>query len=137
MFKLFRALSMASTKIVLTFIVAIFLILLSILFYPQAYLAMSDLANWLANQEWIRNPSDDSRNTAVARILVSETTIFGVVTTLFARVIVELGFLFFGGLWGLMNPKEKTEDKEEAKPDPVLASNVEPEQQVRDFYSEN
>ena len=128
---------MASTKIVLTFIVAIFLILLSILFYPEAYLAMSDLANWLANQEWIRNPSDDSRNTAVARILVSETTIFGVVTTLVARVFVELGFLLFGGLWNLVNPKEKTEDKAEAKPDPALASNVDPEQQVRDFYSEN
>ena len=137
MFKLFRALSMASTKIVLTFIVAIFLILLSILFYPQAYLAMSDLANWLANQEWIRNPSDDSRNTAVARILVSETTIFGVVTTLVARIVVELGFLFFGGLWSLMNPKEEPKDKTEPQSDPKLASNVEPEQQVRDFYREN
>jgi hypothetical protein len=136
MLKLFMALSRASTKIVLTFIVAIFLILLSVLFYPQAYLALSDFANWLANMEWIRNPSDNSQNNAFARLLISETTIFGVVTTLAARIIVELGFLFFGGLWRMVNPKDDAKEHAEAKPDPELASNVEPEQQVRDFYRE-
>lgn len=101
-----KALSMASTKIILTFIVAIFLIIMSILFYPDAYLAMDDLANWLANLDLIRNPSDNKQNTAVVRVLVSETTIFGVVTTLVARMLVEIGFVICGALWRMVNPPE-------------------------------
>ena len=107
MFVVFKALSMASTKIILTFIVAIFLILLSIIFYPTAYLMMDDFANWLANLEMIRNPSEDKRNTAVVRVLISETTIFGVVTTLISRMLVEIGVLVFGGRLRMVNPKEE------------------------------
>jgi hypothetical protein len=106
MLGLAKALSMASTKIMLTFIVAIFLIILAILFYPTAYLALDDFANWLANLEAIRNPSDNKQSNAVVRVLVSETTIFGVVTTLVARMIVEVFFVLFGGLWRLVNPTE-------------------------------
>ncbi|MDJ0921276.1 MAG: hypothetical protein QNI84_09120 [Henriciella sp.] len=116
MLTVFRALSMASTKIVLTFIVAIFLIMLSILFYPQAYLTMDDFANWLANLDLMRNPSDNSQSNAVVRLLINEATIFGVVTTLVARIIVELLFLLFGGLWRIANPPEPGEaPKEKSK----------------------
>ena len=115
MWVLTKALSMATTKIVLTFIVAIFLIILSILFYPTAYLAMDDFANWLANLDMIRNPSDNKQSTAVVRVLVSETTIFGVVTTLVARMSVEIGFVGTSALWRVVNPPEpeaKLESKE-------------------------
>jgi len=105
-----RALGLASTKIVLTFIVAIFLIMLSILFYPEAYLRMDDFANWLANLDLMRNPSESNQSNAVVRLLINEATIFGVVTTLTARILVELAFLFFGGLWRLVNPPEEGEE---------------------------
>lgn len=118
MWVLTKALSMASTKIILTFIVAIFLIILSILFYPTAYLAMDDFANWLANLDMIRNPSDNKQSTAVVRVLVSETTIFGVVTTLVARMLVEIGFVATSGLWRMVNPPEPEptlQNKEDGK----------------------
>ncbi len=106
MLSVLKALSKASTKIFLTFVVAIFLILLSILFYPDAYLMLDDFANWLANLDFMRNPSDNKQSNAVVRVLVNEATIFGVVTTLVARMIVELGFMLFGGLWKMVNPPE-------------------------------
>ena len=110
MLTLARALSMASTKIVLTFIVAIFLIMLSILYYPDAYLMMDNFANWLANLDLMRNPSDSKQNNAVVRLLINEATSFGVVTTLFARMIVELAFVFCGALWRMVNPPEEGEE---------------------------
>ncbi len=106
MFSVLKALSNASSKIVATFIVAIFLILLSIMFYPQAYLAMDDFANWLANLDFMRNPTDNKQGTAVVRVLINEATIFGVVTTLVARMIVELVWLGCIALWRMVNPPE-------------------------------
>lgn len=114
MWTILRAMSFSSTKIVLTFIVAIFLIILSLLFYPTAYLGMSDLANWLANLDWIRNPSDDQHSTAVVRLLVSETTIFGVVTTLVARMVVEILWFTTALLWRLANPKSEPQSGDAA-----------------------
>ena len=103
MLSLLGMMTKASSKIVLTFIVAVILLIVSIMFYPDAYLKLDDFANWLANLDMIRNPSSNKQGTAVVRVLVNETTIFGIVMTLVARVLVELGVFLTALMWRVAN----------------------------------
>lgn len=114
MWSLLGTLSKASSKIFMTFVVAIILIIVSILFYPDAYLKLDDFANWLANLDILRNPSDNKQGTAVVRMLLNETTIFGIVVTLVARMIVELLFFATAGMWRLANGSD---DEDSAAPE--------------------
>ncbi len=105
MWLLARALSNASAKIIATFFMVLFLIMIGILFFPSAYNGVNDLANWIANLDFIRNPDFGEQGVAVTRVFINEATIFGIVTTLIARIVVELLFFGFGALWRLVNPK--------------------------------
>lgn len=109
MFGVFRVLSMASTKILATFFMTLFLIMVGILFFPSAYNGVNDFANWIANLDWIRNPQFGEQGKAVTRVFINEATIFGIVSTLIARLVVEVLFLIFGGLWGLINGSSEDE----------------------------
>lgn len=134
MLSLLGTLSKASSKIFLTFIVAIILIIMSILFYPDAYLRLDDFANWLANLDILRNPSDNKQGTAVVRMLLNETTIFGIVVTLVARMIVEILFFATVGMWRLANgkPEAEVEKATPAEPKSTSAKNDAPT--PKDYY---
>ena len=110
MWTLFRAMSNASAKIVATFFMVLFLIMVGILFMPKAYNSVNDFANYLANLDWIRNPGFGDQGVAVTRVFINEASIFGIVMTLIARTMVEILWWGFGQLWKLVNS-----DEDEAK----------------------
>ena len=102
MFTLFKLFGKASAKLVATFVMVIVLMLLGFAFFPGALNALTDLANTIEGQ--IRNPGLDEQGTFLFRTLVNENTIFGILTTLIARSVVELFALIFGSIgkamWG-------------------------------------
>lgn len=84
----------ASTKLVATFVMIIVLMLLGFAFFPSALNRLSDFANLL--EGYVRNPDLDEQGTFLFRTLVNENTIFGILSTLIARSVVELFALIFG-----------------------------------------
>lgn len=100
-----KAMSNASAKIIATFFMVLFLIMLGILFFPSAYNGVNDFANWIANLNMVRNPDFGEQGVAVTRVFINESTIFGVVMTLIARMVVEIIFFGSGALWRMVNPK--------------------------------
>lgn len=127
MWLLAKALSNASAKIIATFFMVLFLIMLGILFFPGAYNGVNDFANWIANLDFIRNPDFGEQGVAVTRVFINEATIFGIVTTLIARIVVELIFFSSGALWRMVNPKEDA---------PKSAATAEPAPREQ-YYTEN
>ena len=100
-----RALSNASMKIVATFFMVLFLVMIGIIYFPGAYNAVNDFANHIANLEMVRNPDLGQQGVAVTRVFINEATIFGIVCTLIARAVVEVLFFLFGLMWRVANGK--------------------------------
>ncbi len=100
----------ASTKLFMTFVVAIILVLLAFAFYPQALNQLSDFTNFLEGH--LRNPDLSEQGKFLFRTLVNENTIFGIVTTIIARSIVEF-VSWIGGL--IFKSAGKSEDARVAK----------------------
>ncbi|MEP1142079.1 MAG: hypothetical protein ABJH52_00035 [Henriciella sp.] len=109
MFMFFRALSNASAKIIATFFMVLVLIMLGVLFVPSAFNGVNDFANYIANMEWVRNPDFGEQGVAVTRVFINESSIFGIVMTLIARVFVELIWWLSGLLWRTVNPPDETQ----------------------------
>ena len=110
MLGLLKLFSKASAKLFATFIMVIVLMLLGFAFFPGALNALSDLANMLESQ--VRNPNLDEQGTFLFRTLVNENTIFGILTTLIARAVVE----FFAWAFGAIGRKmRRTESPADAK----------------------
>jgi len=85
----------SSSKIMLTFVVMLFLTVLLILFWPSAYVGLQDFAEWM--DDGVRNPPFESeQNIAIYRLFVNSTTILGVIMTLISRAIVDM-VAFAGG----------------------------------------
>ena len=113
MWKLLGGFSLVTSKIVATFFMVIFLMLLGFAFFPDALNRLSDFTNWIEGQ--IRDPDMDERGKFLFRTLVNENTIFGIIMTLIARALIEFIFWISGVLWRLVNPPEdkpldKTDD---------------------------
>jgi len=106
MWVFFRTLSSASAKIVATFFMVLILIMLGVLFVPSAFNSVNDFANHLANMDMVRNPDIGEQGVAVTRVFINESSIFGIIMTLIARVFVELIWWGVGRLWRLVNPKD-------------------------------
>ena len=100
MFTLLKLFGKASAKLVATFIMVIVLMLLGFAFFPGALNTLTDFANMLESQ--VRNPGLDEQGTFLFRTLVNENTIFGILTTLIARSIVEFFVLIFANVGKLM-----------------------------------
>jgi hypothetical protein len=103
----FRSLSNASAKIVATFFMVLVLIMLGVMFVPSAFNGVNDFANYLANLSWVRNPDIGEQGVAVTRVFINESSIFGIVMTLLARIVVEIIWWGTGSLWRLANPSEE------------------------------
>ena len=101
-----RSLSNASAKIIATFFMVLVLIMLGVLFVPSAFNSVNDFANYLANMDWVRNPDIGEQGVAVTRVFINESSIFGILMTLIARIFVELIWWVCVRLWRLVNPKE-------------------------------
>ena len=99
MFTLLKLFGKASAKLVATFIMVIVLMMLGFAFFPGALNALSDLANTL--EGYVRNPNLDEQGTFLFRTLVNENTIFGIISTLIARAVVE----FFAWVFGTIGKK--------------------------------
>lgn len=106
MWILFRSMSTASAKIVATFFMVLILIMLGIMFAPAAFNGVNDFANYLANMDWVRNPDLGEQGVAVTRVFINESSIFGIVMTLIARIVVEILWWGVGALWSMVNPAE-------------------------------
>ncbi|MEM7329228.1 MAG: hypothetical protein AAF437_10840 [Pseudomonadota bacterium] len=103
----FRALSNASAKIVATFFMVLVLIMLGVMFVPSAFNGVNDFANYIANLNWVRNPDIGEQGVAVTRVFINESSIFGIIMTLIARIVVELIWWGCGSLWRMVNPKDE------------------------------
>jgi len=103
----FRSLSNASAKIMATFVMVLVLIMLGVLFVPSIFNGVNDFANYLANLNWVRNPDFGEQGVAVTRVFINESSIFGIVMTLIARVFVELIWWLSGLLWRAVNPPDE------------------------------
>jgi len=114
MWKLLRGFSLVSSKIVATFFMVIFLMLLGFAFFPDLLNRLSDFTNWI--EGYIRDPDMDERGKFLFRTLVNENTIFGIIMTLIARAVVEFIFWISGVLWRLVNPPEEKDEAPAPKP---------------------
>ena len=83
------------------------LIMLGVLFVPSAFNNVNDFANYLANMDWVRNPDIGEQGVAVTRVFINESSIFGILMTLIARIFVELIWWVCGRLWRMVNPVEE------------------------------
>ncbi|MEQ3746269.1 MAG: hypothetical protein ABNH53_08580 [Henriciella sp.] len=101
------ALSNASAKLIATFFMVIVLMLLGLVFFPSQLNQLNDFANYVANWDWIRNPDIPEQGKFLFRTLVNESTIFGILTTLISRMVVEILFWVSVRLWNMVNPKEE------------------------------
>ena len=108
MWTIFRSVSNASSKIVATFFMVMVLILIGVMFVPSLFNSVNDFANYLANLDWVRNPDFGDQGVAVTRVFINESSIFGIIMTLIARVFVEIIWWGSGQLWTLVNPPEDT-----------------------------
>ncbi|MEE2878313.1 MAG: hypothetical protein VX593_04845 [Pseudomonadota bacterium] len=115
MWKLLGGFSLVTSKIVATFFMVIFLMLLGFAFFPDQLNRLSDFTNWIEGQ--IRDPNMDERGKFLFRTLVNENTIFGIIMTLIARAVIEFIFWISALLWRLVNPPE--EKTAEPAPEPV------------------
>ena len=121
MLKLLGGFTLVSSKIVATFFMVIFLMLLGFAFFPDLLNRLSDLTNWIEGQ--IRDPDMNERGKFLFRTLVNENTIFGIIMTLISRAIVEFLFWITTLMWRLANPPEEATG---AKPVPAGQSDVPP-----------
>jgi hypothetical protein len=108
MWTIFRSVSNASSKIIATFFMVMVLILIGVMFVPSLFNNVNDFANYLANLNWVRNPDFGDQGVAVTRVFINESSIFGIIMTLIARVFVEIIWWGSGQLWTLVNPPEDT-----------------------------
>lgn len=115
MLKLLGGFTMVSSKIVLTFFMVIFLLLVGFAFFPDVLNRLQDFTNWIEGQ--IRDPDIDERGKYLFRTLVNENTIFGIIMTLIARALIEFIFWICGIMWRAVNPPE--EDDKAASPSVV------------------
>ena len=90
MLSVLKTLSSAGSKIIATFFMVLILIMLSVLFFPQGFNLVSDAANHLANLEIARNPPVSERGKTLVRLFINEASIFGILITLIARMVVEI-----------------------------------------------
>lgn len=107
MLLLFRSMSTASAKIVATFFMVLVLIMAGIMFVPGLFNGVNDFANYLANLDFIRNPSLGEQGVAVTRVFINESSIFGILMTLIARIVVEIIWWGTIALWRMVNPPEQ------------------------------
>ena len=105
MLKLLGGFTKVSSKIVLTFFMVIFLLLVGFAFFPDLLNRMQDFTNWIEGQ--IRDPDIDERGKYLFRTLVNENTIFGIIMTLIARALIEFIFWICGIMWRAVNPPEE------------------------------
>ena len=117
MWILLRSMSTASFKIIATFFMVLVLIMLGILFAPGAFNGVNDFANYLANLDWVRNPDLGEQGIAVTRVFINEASIFGILMTLIARIVVEIIWFSSIALWRLVNPAAPTAPAATADPD--------------------
>ncbi|MCR9269431.1 MAG: hypothetical protein ACX94B_15855 [Henriciella sp.] len=106
MWTIFRSLSNASAKILATFFMVMVLIMIGVLFVPSLFNGVNDFANYLANLDMVRNPDIGEQGVAVTRVFINESSIFGIVMTLIARIFVEIIWWCSGQLWAMVNPPE-------------------------------
>lgn len=106
MWILFRSFSNASSKIIATFFMVLLLMMLGVLFAPGVFNSVNDFANYIANLNWVRNPSLGEQGVAVFRVFINEASIFGILMTLIARAVVELLWWGTAQLWRTVNPPE-------------------------------
>ena len=108
MWILFRSLSNASAKILATFFMVLVLMMIGVFLLPSAFNSVNDFANYIANLDMIRNPDVGEQGVAVTRVFINESSIFGILMPLIARVFVEIIWWGFGALWKMVNPPEET-----------------------------
>jgi len=95
MMMLLGSLTRASTKLVLSFVLVIVIMVLCFAFAPGMIRALQDFIQVMYS--WIYTPPLlNDQGLILYRTLVNEATIFGILLTLLARAIIEMCAFAFG-----------------------------------------
>lgn len=99
MFSLMGSLARSSTKLFISFVLVIVLLVLAFAFAPGMVRGVQD---WIEviNDSVRTPPLLDDQGMILYRTLVNENTIFGIIMTLISRAIVEIIAWFFGLMFG-------------------------------------
>lgn len=103
MFSLMGSLARSSTKLFISFILVIVLLVLAFAFAPGAVRGFQDWIEVL-NDQLRTPPLLDDQGLILYRTLVNENTIFGILMTLISRAIVEIVAWLFGQMFGPEKP---------------------------------
>ena len=89
----------ATSKLVLTFVVALALFVLSFMYFPQGILALQDAAQFLGGALGEPGFLGDQAK-VLYRTFITESTILCILVTAIARVLIEAASYLFGGMFG-------------------------------------
>jgi len=117
MLSLTKTMSSASAKLVATFFMVILLMLFAFAFFPNAINEFKEGIQRFLLTDFMRNPPLNAQGELLFDLLITEATIFGIIMTLIARMVVEMIAWGMGRLWRLVNPKE-----DEIQPMPISAA---------------
>ena len=105
MLSLVKTLSNASAKLIATFFMVIILMLLAFAFFPNGINALKESIQQFMLTDAMRNPPLNAQGEMLFDLLINESTVFGIIMTLLARMIVEMISWGMVRLWRLVNPK--------------------------------
>lgn len=101
-----KSMTNASAKLIATFFVVLGLMLLAFAFFPSAINELREAIQQFLLTDFMRDPPLSEQGELLFDMLINEASIFGIVMTLIARMIVEIIFWCSVRLWLLVNPPE-------------------------------
>ncbi|MEM9055474.1 MAG: hypothetical protein AAGB16_09125 [Pseudomonadota bacterium] len=104
-----KSMSNASAKLIATFFMVLALMLLAFAFFPAAINELRELIQQFLLTDFMRDPPLSEQGELLFDMLINEASIFGIIMTLIARMLVEILFWGTVRLWRLVNPADEPE----------------------------
>lgn len=106
-----------SSKLVLTAVMALVLLVAGLIYFPGLLHWLLDAAKWLTVRLPAANdlPVDNEGGKLLYDLVVNEQAVFGLLLTLVARIVVELGFGLGEAAFGGGDKPRKGHDRDEPR----------------------
>lgn len=105
-----KSMTNASAKLIATFFMVLALMLLAFAFFPGVINGLREAIQEFLLTDFMRDPPLNEQGELLFDMLINEASIFGIVMTLFARMLVEILFWGLVRLWRIANPEETPAD---------------------------
>ncbi|MEM6535169.1 MAG: hypothetical protein AAF613_05955 [Pseudomonadota bacterium] len=96
----------ASAKLIATFFMVLALMLLAFAFFPGFINGLREAIQHFLLTDFMKDPPLNEQGELLFDMLINEASIFGIIMTLIARMLVEILFWGLVRLWKLANPEE-------------------------------